>query len=284
MGFLLRSSSWPIEWPLAAIAVTALLYHLGGKRSATAPDAAKRWRGASFYGGLLVLVIAIDSPVDAYSESLFWVHMVQHILLMMVAPPLVLIGRPWPRVLRPLPLQFRRPLARSVLAGPTLAPVRTGFRRLGAPLPSFVIFNGTLLAWHVPALFDLTLRYSLVHDLEHALFFSTALLFWLHLLPAATGRPQLANGTRLAYGTGALAVSWLLAIVLGLSPDSVYSGYAGLSHRPGGLSALSDQQLAAGVMWVPGSIPYCIVLLTALFRWLDPAAGVRGRARLAGGH
>jgi len=284
MGFLLRSSSWPIEWPLAAIAITGFLYYLGGQRSATPAGAGKRWRGAAFYGGLLTLVIAIDSPVDPYADTLFSVHMVQHVLLMMVAPPLLLIGRPWPRLSRPLPLQLRRPLARSVLAGPTLAPVRSGFRRLGAPLPAFALFNGTLLLWHLPVLYDLTLRNNLVHDLEHALFFSTAMLFWVHLLPVATGRPRLSDGARLAYGTAALGVSWLLAIVLGLSPSAVYGAYSSLLHRPGGLSALSDQQIAAGVMWVPGSIPYCIVLLLALFRWLDPAPGARSRTRLASGH
>jgi putative membrane protein len=284
MAFLLRSSSWPVEWPLAAIAVTAFLYYLGGQRSATASDAGKRWRGGAFYGGLLTLAFAIDSPVDAYAGTLFWVHMVQHVLLTMVAPPLLLIGRPWPRLSRPLPLPLRRPLARSVLTGPALAPARSSFRRLGAPLPAFVLFNGTLLLWHVPALYDLTLRNTLVHDVEHALFLSTALLFWVHLLPVATGRPRLSDGARLAYGTAALGVSWLLAIVLGLSPGSVYDAYASLPHRPGGLSALSDQQIAAGVMWVPGSIPYCIVLLLALFRWLDPAPGARSRTRLAGGH
>jgi cytochrome c oxidase assembly factor CtaG len=196
--------------------------------------------------------------------------MVQHVLLMMVAPPLLLVGRPWPRLVRPLPLALRRPLARSVLAGPALAPVRDACRWLAAPLPAFVLFNGTLLAWHVPALFDLTLRDGPVHDLEHALFFGTALLFWVHLLPGASGRPQLADGARVVYGTAALLVSWVLAVVLGLAMAPVYTGYAELAHRPGGLSALADQQLAAGVMWVPGSVPYCIVLALVLLRWLDP--------------
>src|SRR6266851_7893406 len=153
MSFLLRSSSWPIEWPLAAIAVTALLYLLGGRLSATASDAGKRWRGAAFYGGLATLVLAVSSPIDAYAGRLFWVHMVQHVLLMMVAPPLLLIGRPWPRLSRPLPLGLRRPLARAVLAGPTLAPIRSLLRWVGSPLPAFVLFNGTLLAWHVPVLY-----------------------------------------------------------------------------------------------------------------------------------
>jgi putative membrane protein len=284
MSFLLRSSSWPVEWPLAAIAVTAMLYLLGGRMSATASDAGKRWRGAAFYGGLATLALAVSSPIDAYAGRLFWVHMVQHVLLMMVAPPLLLIGRPWPRLSRPLPLGLRRPLARGVLAGETLAPLRAVFRRLAAPLPSFALFNGTLLLWHLPALYDLTLRDGLVHDLEHALFFGTALLFWVHLVPGAAGRPQLADGARAIYGTAALLVSWVLAIVLGLAQHPLYGAYASLAQRPGGLSALGDQQLAAGVMWVPGSVPYCIVLVVVALRWLDPAAGSGRRRRLVGEH
>ncbi|MCW2963105.1 MAG: 4Fe-4S ferredoxin, iron-sulfur binding domain protein [Actinomycetia bacterium] len=284
MGFLLRSSSWPVDWPLAAIVVIAMLYLVGGRMSATQSDAGKRWRGAAFYGGLAILALAVGSPIDAYSGELFWVHMVQHVLLMMVAPPLLLLGRPWPRLSRPLPLGLRRPLARSVLAGPTLGPVRGASRWLAAPLASFTLFNGTLLLWHVPALYDLTLRDGPVHDLEHALFFGTALLFWVHLLPGASGRPQLADGARAVYGIAALLVSWILAIVLGLAQEPLYSAYASLAQRPGGLSALGDQQLAAGVMWVPGSVPYCIVLAVVALRWLDPAAGAGRRRKLAGEH
>ena len=284
MGFLVRASSWPVDWPLAAIAVTALLYLLGGRMSATASDAGKRWRGAAFYGGLATLALAVASPIDAYAGRLFWVHMVQHVLLMMVAPPLLLIGRPWPRLSRPLPLGLRRPLARTVLAGPTLAPTRRALRWLAAPLPSFVLFSGTLLGWHLPALYDLTLRNGPVHDLEHALFFGTATLFWVHLVPGAAGRPQLADGARAIYATAALLVSWILAIVLGLAQEPLYGAYASLGQRPGGLSALSDQQLAAGVMWVPGSVPYCIVLAVVVLRWLDPSASAGRRRSLAGEH
>ena len=284
MGFLLRSSSWSIDWPLAAIAVTAVLYLLGGRLSATKSDAGKRWRGVAFYAGLATLALAVGSPVDAYAGELFWVHMVQHVLLMMVAPPLLLIGRPWPRISRPLPLGVRRPLARSVLAGPTLAPARNLFRRLGAPLPAFVLFNGTLLLWHLPVLYDLTLRDGPVHYLEHSLFFGTALLFWVHLVPGTTGRPQLADGARAVYGAAALGVSWILALVLGFASSPLYGAYAALGHRAGGISALGDQQLAAGVMWVPGSVPYCIVLVVVALRWLDPSVEAGRRRRLVGEH
>jgi cytochrome c oxidase assembly factor CtaG len=275
--FLLRASNWPVEWPLAAIAVVAFLYAVGGRQAARPQS---RRRSLAFYGGLATVAIAIDSPVDAYADTLFWVHMLQHVLLMMVAPPLILLGRPWPRVSKPLPLGLRRPVARTVLAGATLSPLRRAGRWLASPLPAFALFNGTLLVWHLPALYDLTLRNGTVHDLEHALFFSTALLFWVHLVPGASGRPQLSDGARAAYATGGLLVSWVLALVLGFAPDSIYSAYSDLQNPPGGLSALADQQLAAGVMWVPGSIPYVIAIFVAAYRWLDPAGATRRRHTL----
>lgn len=280
MSWLFTGSNWPVEWPLYALAVTAVLYLLGGRMSAAPSDASRRRRGFCFYAGLVTVALAVDSPIDAYADTLFWAHMIQHILLMMVAPPLLLIGRPWPRLIRPLPQSIRLPIARSVLAGPVLAPLRVVARFVAAPWPAFLLFNGTLVMWHIPALYDLTLRNETVHNLEHSLFFATGLLLWVHLLPAATGRPQLSDATRVAYGTGALVVSWVLAIVLGIAPNPVYAAYAHLAHRPGGISALADQQLAAGIMWVPGSIPYTVVLFFAAYRWLDPSGARRRRPNL----
>ncbi|HEX6762280.1 MAG TPA: cytochrome c oxidase assembly protein [Gaiellaceae bacterium] len=275
---MLRASNWPLEWPLVAIAAAAVLYFLGGRSRAAATTAATRGREAAFYLGLLSLVLAVDSPVDAYAATLFWVHMVQHVLLMMVAPPLLLLGRPWPRIVRPFPIRLRRPVARAVLAGEPLTPVRTAARWIASPWPAFALFSTTLLVWHLPALYDLTLRDGPVHDLEHALFFTTAVLFWAHLLPSR--RPQLTDVGRVAYCTAAILVSWGLALVLALAAEPLYGGYAGLATRPEGLSALADQQLAAGVMWVPGSVPLTIALLYAVSRWLDPAAGAPRRRRV----
>jgi cytochrome c oxidase assembly factor CtaG len=195
--------------------------------------------------------------------------MTQHVLLAIVAPPLLLLGRPWPRVLRPLPRDLRLPLARTVLAGPGLAPLRAAGRFVASPLPAFVAFNASLLVWHVPALYDLTLTNGAVHDLEHALFFGTGLLFWAHLVPGATARPRLGDGARVVYGAAGLLVGWLLAVVLGLAAHPLYRAYP----------SLADQQLAAGIMWVPASIPYCLVLYAAAQRWLDPGAARRRAVR-----
>jgi len=244
-----------MAWPVPALAAAGVFYFLGG-RSLTRRD----WRReASFYAGLAVLVVAIDSPVDWAADRHFWVHMIQHVLLMMVAPPLLLLGKPWPRLIRPLPRGLRLPVARQVLAGETLSPARRVSRRLASPVPAFILFNGTLLVWHVPALYDLTLRNGAVHELEHTLFLGTALLFWVHLLPSV--RPQVADVVRVAYGTGGLLVSWILAIVLAIATHPLYSSYP----------SLTDQQIAAGIMWVPGSVPFCIALFFAAYRWLDPA-------------
>jgi cytochrome c oxidase assembly factor CtaG len=242
------------EWPLVGLVVAAFLYALGRRsRDRLRCD-------ASFYGGLIVLVAAIDSPVDTYADRLFWVHMVQHVLLTMVAPPLILLGRPWPRSVRALPLGVRRVVARGLHS----------CRVVATPLVAFVLFNGVLLAWHLPALFDLTLRNEGVHDLEHALFFVTAMLFWTHLAPTSR-RPRLRASQRIAYGVGAILVSWVLAVVLGFASHPLYGQYAALAHRPGGLSALADQQLAAGIMWVPASIPFTIAVLAAAYNLLEPA-------------
>jgi len=267
---VLRSSDWPLQWPLAGVLLAAALYHLGGRARETRTAAR---RSAAFYGGLLALAVAVDSPVDAYADSLFAAHMVQHVLLTLVAPPLLVLGRPWPRLARPLPLRLRRPATRAAFG---VLP-RGVVDRIAAPLPAFALFNGVLLSWHLPALYDLTLRSEPVHLCEHALFFATGLLFWRHLVPTSA-RPRLGDGGRAVYGTAALLVGWLLAVVLGLAPDPVYSAYASLPHRPGGISALADQQLAAGIMWVPASIPVTVATLVAAYRWLDPK---RRRPRVA---
>ncbi len=268
---MLRSENWPVGWLLCPLVAAAFLYALGGRRSFKT----KHLRSACFYCGLVTLALAVASPIDAYSDRLFWVHMTQHVLLTMVAPPLLLLGRPWPRMLKPFAPSVRRPVARAVLVGSTLGPLRRIGRRLARPLPSFVLFSVALLGWHLPALYDLTLRNVFIHDLEHVLFFSTALLMWVHLVPAATARPQLSDGQRVAYGTAALLVSWVLAVVLGLATAPVYSVYAALGSRPGGLSALADQQIAAGIMWVPASVPFLIAIFVAAYSWLDPSTARR---------
>ncbi len=280
---------WSFDPPLVLVIDLAILYWLGARRTVTPARtrAAQRWRSACFYAGLAVLAIALASPIELLSQRLFWVHMVQHVLLLVVAAPLIVLSRPWVRLWRCLPLGGRRSLARELSDGGGAAPLRRAARALGSPLPSFLLFSVVLLAWHIPALFDATLRSSSLHALEHTLFFCTALMFWKQVIDSPPLRAPLDASQRILYLVGAMIVSWILAVVLALAPRPLYDFYAHLASRPGGISAMADQQIAAGIMWVPGSITFLIVLFVYVHRWLTPPAPARPchpGARLASEH
>ncbi len=279
------AGSWSRDPALALIVVSGLLYALGDRRTASAPRerGAARARSACFYAALLVLVIALDSPIEQLSRQLFWAHMVQHVLLLMVAAPLIVLARPWMRLWRCLPLGTRRSVGRALSTGSRAAPLRGAARGLGRPAVSFVLFAATLLSWHVPALFDSTLRSEPLHVLEHGMFLGTALLFWKQVIASPPLHATLSAGARVLYVIGAMTVSWVLAIVLALASNPLYATYAHQAARPGGISALGDQQIAAGIMWVPGSITFVIVIFAYVHRWLTPPAAPGG-TRLAGEH
>jgi cytochrome c oxidase assembly factor CtaG len=278
---------WSFDPPLVLVIDLAVLYWVGDRRTVTPQRkrTAQRWRTACFYAALAVLAIALASPIELLSAQLFWVHMIQHVLLLVVAAPLFVLARPWIRLWRCLPLQTRRWLGRGLSHGERTAPLRLVSRTLGSPAPGFVLFSVVLLAWHVPVLFDATLRSSTLHAFEHTLFFCTALMFWKQVIPSPPLRARLVASQRVLYAVGGMIVSWVLAVVLALAPHPLYSFYAHQASRPGGISAMADQQLAAGVMWVPGSITFLIVVFVYVHRWLMPTEPGPARApRLASEH
>ncbi len=252
---------WLLDPSLVYVAMAGWLYLIGGRGRARPT----RLQAAAFSAGLLTIVIALDSPIDYYADQLFWVHMLQHILLLTVAPPLILLGRPWPRMWRALPLRSRTAVARAVARSRWTGPIRA----LARPVPAWILFNATIIAWHIPAAYDATLTSGAVHVCEHAMFFFTGLLFWARVIDPGPLRPRLVWPWRIAYAAGAMVVGWVLAITLVLVPHPLYGYYANLVSRPGGISALTDQQIAAGMMWVLGSISYTITFLIGFYRWLD---------------
>lgn len=274
----------PVQAPFFLVLGAAVLYWLGGRRhrQGNRHDRDERLRSAAFYAGLLTIVIALDAPLDDLADSLFLAHMTQHLILLMVAPPLIVLSAPWLRLWRPLPLGFRRTVAKSVARGQWAAPLRALGGLLARPVPAWIAFNMVLVGWHVPALYDATLSNSAIHYLEHATFLLAGVLFWLQVFDSPPVRARLGYGARAVYLTAATLVSWVLAIVLALASRPLYGAYAGLTHRPGGLSALADQQLAGGMMWVPGSIPFTIAIVWALYRWLEPTADPSLAARRNG--
>lgn len=256
---------WTVSPALAYVALAALLYWAGGRNWRPARGQSP-WRTLAFAGGLITIVLALDSPIDHYADELFWVHMSQHVLLLTVAPPLILLGRPWPRMWRAIPASTRTAVGRGLARGRWTAPLRS----LAAPIPAWLLFNVTIVGWHIPAAYDATLSSGAVHDLEHAMFFFCGLLFWARVVDPGPLRPRLTWPARIVYVVGAMIVGWVIAITLVLVPDPIYSHYALLAHRPGGISAVTDQQLAAGIMWVPGSLSEGIAMILGFYRWLEP--------------
>jgi cytochrome c oxidase assembly factor CtaG len=263
-------SGWSIQPALVYVAIAAMLYWVGGRGYSRAKSHS-RWQTASFIAGLLTVVVALESPIDTDADQLFWVHMIQHVLLLTVAPPLILLGRPWPRMWRALPLKTRTTVGRALARSSWTAPIRA----LARPWPAWLLFNLTFVLWHIPAAYNATLTSNAIHDLEHAMFFFTGLLFWARVIDPGPLRPRLVWPTRIAYVVSAMVVGWALAITLVLVPHAIYPHYAHLAHRPGGISALTDQQLAGGVMWVLGSLSYTVAMMMGVYRWLEPDTAPR---------
>ena len=294
----LNPLTWPVEpWVLLGIEVTAILYLWGSRipsqtRRENAPSPARaggsgwgqwnasRWRAVAFWSGLGTILVALDTPIETLARQLFWAHMTQHLLLIMVAAPLLVVGAPWLQIWRGLPLPIRRPLARTAVRHPALAGPRRAFAWSSAPVGAFVLSTANLWFWHWPAVYDLTLRNHAVHHLEHGLFLGLGILFWAQVIDQYPFHARLSQFKRVIFVFGGIIASWALAAVLAFATAPFYS-YAALTWRPGGISALTDQQFGAGVMWVPGSITYSIVFIACLYLWFREE-DARGRAFAAG--
>ena len=278
------------DLPLLLVAV-ALALHIAGERRVVAMrrrprDRRARWRAASFYAGLATIVVALAGPIDTYASKLFWVHMVQHVLLLTVAAPLIVLGAPWMSIWRPLPLGFRRGVAGAIARDRWAAPMRAAGHWLGSPVGAFVAFNVNLILWHIPVMYDLTLRYLGVHALEHTTFLLFGVLLWSQVIDSPPLRVRLRPDMAVYYMLASGVVSWLLSLVLAFAPSPLYPVYAHLANRPGGISALADQQIAGGVMLGPGSVSITLFVFLGLYRWLgredETAAAEAARRELTG--
>ncbi|SRR6266404_5142173 len=236
--------------PLVVCGAAATLYALGRRGRVRA------WREASFYAGVVATLVVLEPPFDRWADRWLSAHMTQHVVLMTVVPPLVVLGRPWPRLWLPFPLDARRAVG-SALAG------SAGFRRAGSllrrPPVALAVQSLAIAVWHVPALYDAAVRSESVHVFEHVCFVAPALVFWGALLDAPPVRARIDHLHRALWFAAAMVPGWVLAIVLAFASAPVYGVYR----------SLTDQQLAAGVMWVPGSITYFVAAFVAFYRWLD---------------
>lgn len=240
---------------LLGVGVIALAYAFGigpWRQRLGATGGVSTARVTAFMAGLLAAVAALSSPIHDLADSyLLSAHMVQHLLLTLALPPLMLIGTPaW--LLRPL---VRHPLV--LAAG----------RLLTRPGVAFAVFNVTFSVWHVPALYDRALREHGVHILEHLLLIAAAVLTWWPVAGPLPELPRLSYPGQVLYLALQAVPATALGAVITFAPDPLYPWYVA-APRVVGLSALADQQLAGVIMWVPGSLIYLAALTVVFFLWV----------------
>ncbi|HXF60054.1 MAG TPA: cytochrome c oxidase assembly protein, partial [Caldilineaceae bacterium] len=247
-------------------ALSAAFYCLGVRRlwqKAGTGRVVSARQVAAFAVGIVALAIALVSPLEALSGVLFSAHMVQHLLLILVAAPLMALGAQPAIWLWALPRRRRRPLARWWRRQ---QPLHIAWRALSAPFAVWLLHTGAVWIWHVPALYEAALASEAIHTLEHLTFFGTALLFWWVLLGRTTqGATRYLTGMALAAGTAFHGS--LLGVLMTFAPAPWYASYAATA-APWGLTPLEDQQLAGVIMWVPAGTVYVVVLLALLGVWL----------------
>ncbi|MEP7200192.1 MAG: cytochrome c oxidase assembly protein [Chloroflexota bacterium] len=202
---------------------------------------------------MLTLVIALLSPIDVLADRyLLTMHMVQHLLLTLVMPPLLLLS---------LPVWLVRPILRVPFALPAL-------RWLTAPLVAYVLFNGVFAGWHVPALYEATLQSEPIHVLEHLMFMATALLAWWPIASPLPALRRVAFPLQVLYLFLQSVIPTVLGGLITFSDSVWYPTYLN-APRVWDLSALEDQQWAGLTMWIPGALIYLTALTVVFFVWFE---------------
>jgi putative membrane protein len=271
LGELLRTWSVPVG-PLIALVIGLALYLRGWW---TARRTRERelpvWRAGCFAGGVVALWIAVASPIDALDDYLLTAHMIQHFILMSIAPPLIALGAPVVPMLRGLP--------RVVVV--VLRPIFCArwLRRIGRvvmhPVVAWVAMNVAYVGWHLPAMFELTFESERIHDFEHLCFFATSLLFWWVVVEPWPARERWQRWAVILYLLSADIVNTALSATLAFAGKVLYSSYAE-APRVCFLSPLKDQIAAGSEMWVLNSVvmlaPAVVIALRELSpRWMRDA-------------
>jgi putative membrane protein len=260
-------AAWSFPLPLVIVLSITLLVYLRGWSAAnrTRPHELPPWRASAFIAGIVSLWIALASPIDALDDYLLAAHMIQHFILMSIAPPLIVLGAPTVPLLRGVPRSLRfllRPFFRA-----------RWLRRVGRfflhPVVAWLLMNIAYLGWHVPAAFELTFTSGLIHQAEHACFFLTSVGFWWVVLAPWPGRRLWPHWTVIPYLLCADLLNTMLSATLAFSGRVLYSPYVN-AVRISSLTPLQDQIAAGAEMWVLNSLVFLVPAVVFTVRMLSP--------------
>jgi putative membrane protein len=273
LGRALLSWGWRAD-VTAVLALLTALYVLGWRRlRQLGHRPTTGWRLGAYLAGVLLLGLALMSPIDALGQQLFWMHMVQHLLLVMLAPPLLFLGAPFPTSIWGLPRQGRLLVARLLNQRSSL---RALLMRASSPGIVWFVFVALLVGWHDPAAYDAALRSELIHDLEHLCFFGIGILYWWRLIGAAPlFSRRMTPLQRIIYALAVVPPNMLVGVVLSFAAEPTYLHYLTVP-RISSLTVLQDQHFGGLLMWVPGSMMYIMVALFYVYKAMgdDPPASM----------
>ena len=254
--------------PLAALLYARGLASLGSRRRFH-----DGWRPWAFYSGLALALAALAGPLDHLADELFLAHMTQHVMLVLGAVPLVLLGAPVVPIMRGVPRPVRRIALIPLLK---LRPVRALLRLISQPLVAWSLFVGAFLGWHFPLAFEAAATNEAVHVLEHASFAIGAYLFWWNIIDPLPLKANLTYLVRVPYIFITVVPNFVLGAFLTFAPNAWYAVYEA-SAALYGMTGLEDQQLGGVIMWIPGSF----IIGTALVIDLAMAVRLEQREQLA---
>jgi putative membrane protein len=240
----------PLVW-LALILLGAAYFYATGLLEQRDPEAVSQRQMWFFISGLIVIFVALQSPLDTYADNAFWVHMIQHLLLILAAPPLLLLGTP---------AALLRPLVRN-------RAVFGIMRALTHPGVAWLLSTSVFLLWHIPSLYDAAVLDTKVHALEHLCFLLTALLFWWPIYSPLPELPRLSRANQVMYLLLSCQPNVILGAVL-VFGHAYYGVYAG-ALRLGNISPLADQQIGGAIMWVPGNLVFLAIVSKLFFDWFN---------------
>jgi putative membrane protein len=217
-------------------------------------------RSVAFLAGLLVIELALQSPIERYDDTLFAAHMVQHIMLTLFGPPLIALGAPVTLLLR-----VARPDVRRRFLLPPLH--SRAFRAVSHPVVAWILFAGVMWGTHFSPVFERSLENDAVHDLEHLAYLTAGMLFWWPVVGLDPSPWRMPHPLRLLYVFLQMPQNTFLALAIFSAAEPLYPYYVAL-QRPWGPTPLADQQLAGGLMWVIGDLTFLVAILGLVLAWM----------------